>query len=45
MKLSENDVVADLISFGISQKVSENLSQRFSPDYMREKNRFSALHA
>jgi len=38
VRLSEKDaVVADLISFGISPKVSENLSQRFSQDYIGEK--------
>ncbi len=38
VRLSEKDaVVANLISFGISPKVSENLSQRFSPDYISEK--------
>jgi len=41
VRLSEKDaVVADLISFGISQKVSENLSNRFSPDYISEKIEF-----
>jgi hypothetical protein len=36
--LSEKDaVVANLVSFGISQKVSENLSERFSQDYIGEK--------
>jgi len=41
VRASENGaVVADLITSGISQKVSENLAQRFSPDYIREKVEF-----
>ncbi len=41
VRVSENGaVVADLIALGISQKVSENLAQRFSPDYIREKIEF-----